>query len=528
MGTVTEITGPKIATDAARESEERLRIALEAARMATWDYNLSEHGARRRQRAGGIRGIDSDGTSDIPDLIHPDDRARFEETLAAAMSGASEHEVEFRLVKPDGRVLWILDKGSLRTDPATRETHLTGVSLDITDRKRAEEERGEAIALLTSVVASAPVGIAVFDTEMRYRLVNGPLAEMNGLTEDEHIGKRVDDVTPELYSQIEPRIRSVVETGEPVTDQLIESPGTYAAGTKRVWLQSFFPVSGSEGHLVGVGAIIQEITEQRRAEDELAYQRSLLQAITDNAQTCLFLIDTRGRGLFINPAAEEVTGYTKDEFIGTAVHDLVHPVHPDGSPYPAQDCPLHTALGFGDTLRGHEDVFLHKDGRLFPVRCNAQPVIRNGEPIAVVIEFWDITREKHADERLQKKNERLRLISDAAAVLLTASDPDTMMQELFTRVRDHLGVDAYFNFVADESTGALHLVSCAGIPRLAAESITHDFEHALYETIGGTPLGQIAPVHISNLDRADGPAIALVRRLGFRTYACSPLVYDDR
>ncbi|HLU48872.1 MAG TPA: ATP-binding protein, partial [Planctomycetota bacterium] len=223
-----------------------------------------------------------------------------------------------------------------------------------------------------------------------------------------------------------------------------------------------------------------------------------------------------------------VTGYTKDEFIGTAVHDLVHPVHPDGSPYPAQDCPLHTALGFGDTLRGHEDVFLHKDGRLFPVRCNAQPVIRNGEPIAVVIEFWDITREKHADERLQKKNERLRLISDAAAVLLTASDPDTMMQELFTRVRDHLGVDAYFNFVADESTGALHLVSCAGIPRLAAESITHDFEHALYETIGGTPLGQIAPVHISNLDRADGPAIALVRRLGFRTYACSPLVYDDR
>ncbi len=82
-----------------------------------------------------------------------------------------------------------------------------------------------------------------------------------------------------------------------------------------------------------------------------------------------------------------------------------------------------------------------------------------------------MTDRKTSEEGLKKQTERLRLLWEAASVLLTTDEPDTMMRALFERIAGHFGLDAYFNFMVDESGEFLRLESCVGVPREAAESI---------------------------------------------------------
>ena len=89
----------------------------------------------------------------------------------------------------------------------------------------------------------------------------------------------------------------------------------------------------------------------------------LKQTITDNATAALFIIDAKGYCTFMNPAAEEMTGYTLDEMREKALHDVVHFKHPDGSDFTVEECKIRTALAIVEPIRAYEDVFIRPAGR---------------------------------------------------------------------------------------------------------------------------------------------------------------------
>ena len=130
----------------------------------------------------------------------------------------------------------------------------------------------ESFTLLESLLASAPVGIGFWDTDLRFVRVNDWLAETNGLPADEHVGRTLQDVVPGLAPVLEPIYRHVLETGEPFVhfEMTGEAPGS--PGEQRHWLSSYYPVRDADAQIVGMGAVISEITERKRAE--LALQAS--------------------------------------------------------------------------------------------------------------------------------------------------------------------------------------------------------------------------------------------------------------
>ncbi|HYO62496.1 MAG TPA: PAS domain S-box protein [Pyrinomonadaceae bacterium] len=146
-----------------------------------------------------------------------------------------------------------------------------------------------------------------------------------------------------------------------------------------------------------------------------------LEAVCVNATVALFVMDERQHCTYMNPAAEKLTGYTLGEVRGRPLHYFVHHTRPDGSPFPLEECPIDRALPENNQEQG-EDVFVHKDGRFYPVAFTASPLREKGVAVGTVIEVRDTTEEKRAEEELRRSAERRANILDRIADGFVAFD----------------------------------------------------------------------------------------------------------
>ena len=153
--------------------------------------------------------------------------------------------------------------------------------------------------------------------------------------------------------------------------------------------------------------VVRDITERVRAETEINYQNNLLKTVTDNATFGLFIMDAQHRCTFMNSAAEKMTGYSHEQILALdrPLHDIIHHSHPDGSPYPLDECPIDRALPQQKRESG-QDIFIRGDGSYYPVRFTASPLVRGGEPIATIIELEDLTESIKAREAFREATER--------------------------------------------------------------------------------------------------------------------------
>ncbi|WP_420911753.1 PAS domain S-box protein [Sphingomonas turrisvirgatae] len=135
-------------------------------------------------------------------------------------------------------------------------------------------------------------------------------------------------------------------------------------------------------------------------------------------------MDDRQHCIFMNHAAEELTGYRLEETLGRPLHDVVHHQRPDGSPYPLAECPIDQAFPERDRMQG-EEVFVHKDGHFYPVAFTASPILGDdGLPVGTIIEARDLTAEKARESALKESESRFRNMADHSPVMMWVTDPD--------------------------------------------------------------------------------------------------------
>ena len=118
---------------------------------------------------------------------------------------------------------------------------------------------------LEDVWRHAPVGMAVFDAELRFLRINERLAEINGASVEDHIGRTVREMVPDLTEQGEALLRRVLETGEPLRDVEVVGKTPAQPGVERIWVEHFLPLRDARGQVVGVSLVAEEVTGQRRA-----------------------------------------------------------------------------------------------------------------------------------------------------------------------------------------------------------------------------------------------------------------------
>jgi len=160
------------------------------------------------------------------------------------------------------------------------------------------------------------------------------------------------------------------------------------------------------------------ITHRQRLAEETAR----LQAITETMSDGLYVINAQGETVFVNRAASDLTGFSKDEMLGKVAHNLFHN-HVGNENQPAVQCSIIHAAQTGTASHG-EELFIDRAGRIFPVEFSCRPLVENSATTGSVILFRDISAEREALERMRLQSAAL----DASANAIVITDAETYIK----------------------------------------------------------------------------------------------------
>src|SRR5215218_8071953 len=150
-----------------------------------------------------------------------------------------------------------------------------------------------------------------------------------------------------------------------------------------------------------------------RGEDAAASLNAIIACVAQP----VWVVDHEGTVVFANPAAVQALGYDDlDELVGRNSHDTIHYKHPDGSPFPAEDCELFRSLLDGVTARNGDDWFVRRDGSMFPVAYTASPLV-TASGTGAVLAFSDIEERRRSEHALREREEILAKVAQPVWVV---------------------------------------------------------------------------------------------------------------
>lgn len=321
----------------------------------------------------------------------------------------------------------------------------------------------ERYALLDALFAHAPVGLAFWDREQRYRRVNAALAAMNGVAPDDHLGCTPAEVLgPELGDKIRALLLRVQQTGTPLIDLPIEGTTPAAPGELRHWTASYYPVPGDAGEAIGVGAVIVERTGEREARRAAQAASAVLDAIFSAAPVGLAFWDLDLRYRRVNPGLAQLNdvsaaahlGRTPGELLGelgVRIEELLRRVVRTGEAVVDEE--------IDSELDGRA---IHRQATLFPVRDGGAEVVG----VAGVVR--DVTAQHEAEaERTGLLREALSARAQAEAAQVRAEAAQAEAEAARRRTEVLAAAGARLAAVVTDYEATLREVTRVAVPASA-------------------------------------------------------------
>jgi len=153
-------------------------------------------------------------------------------------------------------------------------------------------------------------------------------------------------------------------------------------------------------------ALAERTQDLVRRTQQLLTQKQLTDLILNSAGEGIYGTDEQDRAVFLNPAGEKMVGYSAAELIGRCAHDVVHHIHPDGTPFPVEECDLHRTLQDG-LPRSGESELVRRDGTFLPIEYVATAIERGGKIVGGVFVFRDISQRRELTQTLVEQHRKL-------------------------------------------------------------------------------------------------------------------------
>jgi PAS domain S-box-containing protein len=350
-------------------------------------------------------------------IVHPDDRGSSEKRYARLQQGKRDRDEWVQhFIRRDGRDVFTSARFTLLRDAAGKPLYVASMTEDITERKRAEEERNRITQQMQSLLNFTGQGIYGINLQGNCTFINRATCEMVGYTPEEAMGRNMHDLVhhhksdASLYPVEQCPIYRVLKIGEScrVDDEVIWRRD----GTPIAVEYSSFPILEG-GKITGAVVTVSEITERKRAKEALEASEKLFRSIFENSQIGIGVFKIDSQEHISNRALHEMLDYTGEELSRVEQWDEIVPAKERGA----------CAERYAELIQGkretdeYEQHFIRRDGRIVLGNGNFQ-LLRDsaGKPQYVVGLTEDITERKRTQETLREREELFRTIFENAPI----------------------------------------------------------------------------------------------------------------
>ncbi|HEX7087945.1 MAG TPA: PAS domain S-box protein [Vicinamibacterales bacterium] len=375
-------------------------------------------------------------------LIPPELQSEEDEILARLRRGERTDHFETVRIAKDGRRIDI----SLTISPLKNEAGVvvgaSKIARDITERKRAVAELAAQREWFRVTLDSIGDGVVACGPDGRINFLNGMAERLTGWSSAEAQGRQLAEVFRIVNEETrEPVVNPavlVMRTGQIVglaNHTLLIS----RSGQECPVADSAAPIKDAEGKLIGVVIVFRDVTEERRAEEALAEQREWLETTLESIGDAVIATDVQGRVVFMNPVAEQLTGYGAGEARGRPCADVFRIVSEE-TRRPAHS-PVARVLEEGVVVGlANHTLLVARDGTERPIDDSGAPILnREGRIVGVVLVFRDVTERRRGEtERQQAAAERERLLESERAARAEAERASRVKDEFVAMVSHEL------------------------------------------------------------------------------------------
>lgn len=196
---------------------------------------------------------------------------------------------------------------------------------------------------LQLIYETAPIGLAFLSPDCRYVMINKHLTEICGISVADHLGRSVRETVPQVAEQVELIVKTILQTGTPITGVEVNGQRPDGSNSDRVWITYWHPLKDRSGEVVGINVAAEEITERKRAEADLAASEERLRDLNKElaervearaqerdrvwnlSQDLLVVFDADANIHNVNPAWHSTLGWSPEDLVRKSITSLVHP-----------------------------------------------------------------------------------------------------------------------------------------------------------------------------------------------------------